>query len=149
MSDGNLSQSEADALIAMEKRREDDTLWSFPRPGASVIIPLVSADSREGFLLDVGRGGINIAKCKYQNRARKLVILVRLEIEGPTHQNPDGTEVPCPHLHMYREGYGDKWAYPVPAGQFPNLTDIWLSMHDFMAYCNVVDPPLFQGGLVL
>jgi hypothetical protein len=32
MADINLSQAEADALIAVEKRRIDDKEWSFPSP---------------------------------------------------------------------------------------------------------------------
>ena len=46
----NLTQTEADALIAMEKRRNDDTEWSYPDFGGHVTIPLVSIDRRESFL---------------------------------------------------------------------------------------------------
>ena len=28
------------------------------------------------------------------------------------HPNPHGTEIPCPHIHIYREDYDDKCAYP-------------------------------------
>src|SRR5690349_3665382 len=110
-----LTQSEADALIAMEKHRVNDDAWDYPGLGVSLSIPLVSIDKRENFILDVARGRIDLRKGTYQNRARQTVILVRLDFGGQPHRNPDGVEVSSPHLHVYREGYGDKWAIPVPA----------------------------------
>jgi|GEM_PF-998922 len=110
MADIILTQAEADDLIFMEKVCIDDQEWEFPSLGGAVSIPLVSRDKRENFMLDVSRGRIDLAKIKYQNRARQVVILVRLELAGPTHRNPDGEEIGCPHIHIYREGFGDKWA---------------------------------------
>ena len=52
-----------------------------------------------------------------------------------------------PHLHVYREGYGDKWAVPVPADRFGNLADVWQTLSDFMGYCNITQPPRIQRGL--
>lgn len=40
MADANLTQAEADALTAMEKRRSDDTEWQYPDLGGYVTIPL-------------------------------------------------------------------------------------------------------------
>lgn len=57
MADANLTQAEANALTAMEKRRSDDMEWDYPDLGGSVTIPLVSIDRRESFLLDLRRGG--------------------------------------------------------------------------------------------
>ena len=64
----NLTQAEADALLAMEKHRSDDTKWSYPDFGGHVTIPLVSIDRRESFLLDLRRGRIDLGKGIYQNR---------------------------------------------------------------------------------
>ena len=121
MAEINLTQTEADALIAMEKRRINDERWDYPVLGGSISVPLISADRKENFILDVSRGKINLAKGTYQNRARQVVVLVRLDFGGQPHRNPDGEELESPHLHVYREGYGDKWAVPVPTGAFPNL----------------------------
>jgi hypothetical protein len=49
MTDLNLTQAEADALIAMEKLRIDDRLWDYPGLGGTLIIPLVSVDRRGKF----------------------------------------------------------------------------------------------------
>ena len=75
------------------------------------------------------------------------MVLVRLDFGNQPHRNPDGDEVPSPHLHMYREGYGDKWAIQVPADRFPNLSDMWLALGDFMRFCNIVDRPNIIRGL--
>jgi hypothetical protein len=143
----NLTQAEADALIAMEKHRADDEARRYPSLGGSLIVPLVSADKREQFILDVWRGGIGLAKGTYQNRARQVVILLRLDFGGRPHQNPDGTEVPAPHLHVYREDYGDKWATPLPTDRFTDSDNLWRLLEDFMRYCNITRPPIIEKDL--
>ena len=120
---------------------------NYPVPGGQVRIPLISENKRERFFLDIERGIINLLKGKYQNRARQVVVLLRLDFGGPPHRNPDDGEVLCPHLHIYREGYGDKWAIPVPTDAFPDAADPWQTLADFMRYCNVVEPPLIRRGL--
>lgn len=147
MAEINLSQTEADVLIAMEKHRVNEERWDYPILGGSVSIPLISADRRENFILDVSRGKINLAKGTYQNRARQVVVLVRLDFGGQPHRNPDGEELQSPHLHVYREGYGDKWAVPVPTGAFQNITDTWKTLEDFMRFCNIANPPSIERGL--
>jgi len=142
-----LTQAEADGLIAMQKRRTDDREWQYPGTGGSATVPLESIDGREDFLLDVHRARIDLVKGTYQNRARHVVVLVRLDFGGRPHRNPDGEEIASPHLHIYREGFGDKWAYPLPADRFPNVLDAWLTLHDFMQFCNIVEQPTFSRGL--
>ena len=147
MPEVSLTQSEADALIAMEKHRLDEQEYDYPALGGSIAVPLVSLDKRESFLLDVSRGRIDLKKGAYQNRARQVVVLVRLDFGGPMHRNPDGLEMPCPHLHLYREGFGDKWALAVPADRFANLGDLWLTLEQFMQYCNITRAPNIRRGL--
>ncbi|HEY7442131.1 MAG TPA: hypothetical protein VH701_06920 [Vicinamibacterales bacterium] len=62
MADINLTQEDADALVAMEKHKADDTVYEY----------------------------------------------------GAPHRNPDDEEIPCPHLHLYREGYGDSLGDAAP-----------------------------------
>ncbi len=143
----NLPQSEADQLIAMEKIRVDDEMFDYPRLGGQISVPLVSRNKRENFILDISRGRIDLVKGTYQNRARQVVILVRLDFGGRPHRNPDGQEVSSPHLHIYREGFGDKWAVPVPANKFANMSDLWATLEDFMRFCNITEPPQIERGL--
>ena len=75
-------------------------------------------------MLDIARGRINLKKATYQNRARRVVILARLDLGGPPHENPDGEEISFPHLHTYRAGYADKWAVPAPTTLLPRTEDL-------------------------
>jgi len=147
MADINLTQDEANKLMAMEKRAVDEKDWQFPVPGDRIAIPLTSLDKRESFLLDLTRARIKLTKATYQNRARTAIILMRLDLDGPPHRNPDGVEIPCPHLHVYREGYGDKWAIPAPPATYSNTIDLFATFETFMQQCNVTHPPKIQKGL--
>jgi hypothetical protein len=143
----NLTQAEADALMAMPKVRINEDVWNYPGFGGTISIPLKSTDRRETFVLDVSRSQIDLLKGKYQNRGREVVVLVRLDFGGAPHRNPDGKEIVCPHLHLYQEGFSDKWAIEVPKDKFPNIADLWQTLQDFLRYCNVVEPPFIERGL--
>lgn len=149
MSETNLTQAEADALMRMDKRMVEETsVLELPDRGRSMCVPLVSTDRREQFLLDMRRGRVDSAKITYQDRARKIVVLQRLDVESAPHRNPDGEEIPSTHLHVYREGFGDKWACPVPEDSFPDLSDYHQTLRDFMKFCNVVRPPAVRRRLI-
>ena len=147
-SNTDLNQADADGLIALEKYKIDSREWRYPYTGGRTNIPLISSDRREEFYLDLYRGGIALNKRSLQTRARRVTTLVRLCVGGPPHRNPDYTEIPCPHLHVYREGYADKWAIPAPSADFANCQDIWDTLQDFMRYCNIVDPPIVRRELL-
>ena len=131
----------------MAKHRVDNAEWDYPDLGGGISVPLVSADRREQFVLDLRRGRIDLARGTYQTRGRQVVVLVRLDFGGAPHRNPDGEEIGSPHLHLYREGYGDKWAIGVPSDHFTDLGDRWQTLDDFMRYCSIVEPPIVRRGL--
>ena len=131
MANSDLTQAEADALMTLKKCRIDKTEWDNPGLGGRITLPLISTDRHEPFLLDLRRGRIDLAKGTYQDRGRQVVVLARLDFGGAPHRNPDGEEIASPHLHLYREGYGDKWAFPVPSDRFANLDDPRLTLEDF------------------
>ena len=108
---------------------------------------LPSLDERETFVLDVGRSYIKLSKLTLQTRAKVVVVLVRLDIDGPDHRNPDNSELPCPHIHLYREGFHDKWAFPVRPEDFRDLTNREQTVEDFMRFCRIVEPPQFAEGI--
>jgi hypothetical protein len=63
MADLNLTQEEADRLIAMEKHAANaNENLLFPGPGERLAIPLSSADKRENFMLDITRAQIKLTK---------------------------------------------------------------------------------------
>ncbi|MEO8064512.1 MAG: hypothetical protein ABI821_17375 [Pseudomonadota bacterium] len=147
MTEINLTQSEADSLLATEKHRVDNTRWNFPDLGGGITIPLISANKKEEFLLDVSRGRINLKKGTFQSRARQVVILLRLDFCGPPHRNPDDAEIASPHLHVYREGWGDKWAVPAPEEWFIQPDDVIKVLEAFMTRCNITQRPVIERGL--
>jgi restriction endonuclease S subunit len=148
MADASLTQSEADVLFATEKYRIDTKEWDYPYGGGGVSVPLVSIDRREPYFLDIFRSRIDLAKGRYQNRGREVVVLARLDFGGRPHRNPDQAYIGSPHLHRFREGYGDKWAFPVPAERFADLNDAWRTLEDFMTYCNIIVRPVIRRGLL-
>lgn len=142
-----LEQQQADQLIAMRKRLVDAAPIRFPIAGSSVQLDAKSQDGRESFLFDVNRKGrIKLSKCTYQERYALVEILLRLDLDGPPHENPDGTEVPCPHLHVYREGFGVRWAYAIPA-DFTDTADLVKTLLEFLRYCRVDDIPPIQKSV--
>ena len=141
-----ISENEAQALLQMEKHYTNSVSFVFTGLGEALRIPLFSGDRREEFVLDITRSRIEIRKTTMQNRARKAIILARLDLGGPPHRNPDGEEIPCPHMHLYREGYGDKWAVPLP-NDFTNSSDVQLTLNEFMQYCTIVTKPNIKWGL--
>ena len=142
----NLTQAEADSLLLMPKVKTDDKVWEYPGTGGTICIPLSSVNGKEKFFLDIRRAWIAM-KGTYQARGRHVIVLARLDFGGPPHRNPDEEEIPCPHLHLYREGYGDKWAYPIPVEYFPSIDDRWQTLQSFMSYCHIVEVPTITKGL--
>ena len=118
-----------------------------PHPGGRLVIPLTSTDKREAFVLTLTRVQIKLTKASYQNLARKSIILMRLDLDGAPHRNPDGEEIPCPHLHIYREGFGDKWATPAPVARYRNTQDLYSTLWEFLDHCNVTQSPQIEKGL--
>jgi len=67
---------------------------------------------------------------------RRTIILVRVDTEGGPHRNPDDTMIPCPHIHLYKEGDSDHWAEPL-SNYFTNTSDTIKILHEFMEYCHI------------
>ena len=142
----DLTQREADELLAMPKRRLTDMKHT-AMGGQGIMIALASMNRREAFDLGIWKSQAILYKGSYRMKGRSVVILARIDFGGPPHRNPDGVDVPCPHLHLYREGYGDKIATALPADRFKNPADIWLLLDEFMDYCNIIEKPEFERVL--
>lgn len=153
VSEIKLTQNEADRLIALEKHceylalGETQPIYSYPSLGGKLAIPLICLNKKENFMLDIYRNKIMLTKETRQLRGRQIIPLLRLDTGGAPHTNPDGEEIPSPHLHIYREGYGDKFAVYVPSDKFLNLTNSWETLWNFMTFCNVKKPPQLNPEL--
>ena len=157
-----LTQSEADALFAMPKKPKSNDAVTFPHAGGKLLAEFVSIDGREVFLFNINRASIAVSKCTYQKRARQVEILRRLDIDGSPHTNPavetvpleflapyNGLEIPCPHLHIYVEGFAAKWAIPASADLINSNADLYVVMENFLQYCNVQEMPNIERGLFI
>ena len=103
---------------------------------------LKSKVSQNEFILNIDRGKIELSKIKYQSRHKQTnCILSRIDTSGPRHQNPDGEFIECPHIHIYKEGYNDKWAYPLDENKFRDTSDLCQLLNDFLLFFNVEDIP--------
>lgn len=147
MSKSYLSQKEADYLFSLEKVAKGNTTYTLPIFGGKITIPLVSSSNNEEFILDVYRSRIELSKNTFQNRGRGVFCLCRIDLKGPGHVNPDGEEIPCNHIHFYTEGFGDRWAYPLPE-EFKNLNTSREILDKFMDLCNITGKPLISKELL-
>ena len=122
-------------LISMLKNLVNtDEQFAFPSTGEHKMLDLISEDSRYKFIVDVNRKGyINISKRAYQARYRKDIVLLRLDVCGPPHANPDGVVLSGNHLHVYKEGYEDKIAIDIP-DEIVNPDDMYQTLIDFLVY---------------
>lgn len=115
---------------------------------------LQSVDRRERFLPAVERGQRKRIRLKYQTRARKVIVLARLDLNGPAHQNPpdDSTYRPNerlsgPHMHLYRENFEDRIAYElsdVPRLIIRDLGSSVSCLEDFLRFSGMSRWPAIQ-----
>ena len=77
--------------------------------------------------------------------------MVRLDIgETLRHVNPDGGVIEGSHIHIYREGYDSKYAFPLDefSSRFLDPNNVIKTLADFARYCNIVELPAIQGRLI-
>ena len=149
-----LAQLEADRLLRLEKAFVSRETIDFHLSHTfHETHDLHSRDRRELFVLDVERGGRHRARLKFQTRARKTIVLARIDISGKPHRNLEhyphrpGERFTGTHIHMYHEGFDDRVAYlpeDLPEFRIPATTNdlAWLSA--FFDFCQIVDVPPVQ-----
>ncbi len=142
----DLEQGIADYLIKLPKHYEGKDRKSFPSIGGKVEFDLFSDDRKEKFILTINQKNV-VLYYTFQTRARNCYVLARLDYGAP-HLNPDGTRIGSPHLHIYREGYGDKFAVQLPKELFTKEEDPIQTFEDFLNYCKVDGSLPIEYGLV-
>ncbi|MBD3920479.1 hypothetical protein H8B09_17080 [Paenibacillus sp. PR3] len=132
-----LTDPEARRLLDAVKTLVSANKINFPSLQSYITLEASSSQTSDRFQIDIQRKTLNVKKCTYQTRYKKSINLLRIDIEGPAHPNPDGTEIPCPHIHIYREGYDDKWAYPLSSEIITDPNDLVQVLINFLEYNNI------------
>lgn len=156
-----LPQAEADRLLQMPKEFVDQDPIEFHLNAPMNTERLLrSIDRREEFILDMDRGNRKRIQLKFQTRARKVIILARLELSAAPHKNPPispykpGEELSGNHLHIYCEGFEDRIAY-----ELSDVPDLGISqvfpdnpgveyLERFMKFCRIQTWPSIQTVLL-
>ncbi|WPX08072.1 DUF6978 family protein [Anaerocellum danielii] len=141
-----IEQALADYLIRTEKIILEKKI-NFPIVNTSLTLNVICVDNNsEKILIDINRKGtLKLTRCTYHKRYQTNITLIRLDIDTKPHRNPDGTKVGPTHIHIYKEGYGDKWAYPLDEFDcFSNTDDLVQAFIDFCKFCNIKEIPIVQ-----
>ncbi len=133
-----MTKEKAQELINVMKRILTTGIYYLPPAGTMNKIPLQSVLSpKDRFLVYVNR------KSKIVQNKYTLLLhfpeenLIRIDVNGTVHVNPDGTQIPCPHIHMRTKDQGqwDQWAFELPA-IFGDTEDCTVTLRDFLHYCH-------------
>ena len=143
-----LSQEEADRLLMMEKdyipdgNNEPTDKLKLPISGGKLNISFLSCDKKEKFAMTIFKGRIELSKVSFTHRCRSTVVIARVDITSGEHRNPDGEVIHGNHLHQYREGYGDRFAIPLP--EYFSAKNTLDRVDKFMDYCHITAKPEFE-----
>ncbi len=142
-----LTRDDATRLMSMAKRFSiGDTI--ILGPGRSEARALEAEDPKEKFILDLRVSKYKLSKFTTQNRVRVAIPLIRLDVDGSPHTNPDGELIEGTHLHLYQVGFDDKWAYPLDPNVFTDQKDKVKMLEEFCKYCNISDLPAIQVAML-
>lgn len=120
-----------------------ETSINLPLNGEKIQFKLQDKENHENFFLDVNRSGIiELSKFTLQNRFT-ITPLLRLDIDSAPHMNPDGSKVSRNHMHIYKEGFGDSWAYELGKTNWTDLAQCKSFQDYFYTFykcCNIILP---------
>ena len=143
-----LSQTEYEIVMELQKEFEDGITPLMLGPGpVRWTRQLFSPETREEFILDYHKGSIAIEKFVINHRYRQSIILLRYCHTG-RHTNPDGITLDGPHIHMYREGYADKYAFPAADMGINISDDIQVIFRKVLQLCNIQNTPTINFNLL-
>ena len=133
-----MTKETAQELIQVFKTIIKTGTYYLPPVGSSNAIELKSVQStKDKFIVYVNRTS-KIVKNKYTLYLHYPEEgLLRMDVNGPDHINPDGKKIPCPHIHMRMDDSGkwDAYAFDLPA-IFGDTDDCISTLQSFLQYCH-------------
>jgi hypothetical protein len=140
----SITQSEYDFLMGQKKVFDDSSLpIEFGPAPIHWTRQVNSLSSKDIFLIDFRRGSIEISKYTVNKRYRQTIIMLRYD-NGGRHTNPDGTKFEGAHVHLYKEGFDDKFAYPISTVGIEETDSIETVFTKIMYFCNISKFPTIE-----
>jgi len=139
-----MTQGEYDYLMNLEKSFEDPLtpINIGPNP-IKWTREIVCTQEHESFVLDFYKGSLELSRYTFNKRYRQTLIMLRYDNEG-RHTNPDGISFDGRHVHLYREGYNDKFAFPVEEIGIFTDAPVEVVFNKIMSYCKIRRYPSIQ-----
>ena len=109
-------------IIIYEEKQFLDSHADFPALHNTIKLNGLGQRTKYEYIVDVNRKYYLLNRITYHQRVFTNITLLRLDIDTKPHRNPDGKKINGTHLHVYREGYGDSWAYEL---NDPALHELW------------------------
>lgn len=147
----SISQPEFGYLMTLEKNFTDSAEISLGPAPIRWQRELLAKKTKDAFTLHFYRGSVELKKFTYNKTVRTSIVLIRYDALG-RHTNPPGTDGKSfdgPHVHLYRDGFDDKWAFPVTEIKLkenptPTMEEVF---EKFCAYCSILDCPPIQSSI--
>jgi len=109
---------------------------------------IVAPDYKEMFILDYYRGKIEI-KYTYNKRYRKSTVILRFDSFGRhTNPGPNFEKFDGPHVHIFKEGYDDKFAYPIEVLNITPTENDQEVLEKICTYFNITARPSIQLSML-
>lgn len=127
----------------------------FPMQGDILSLDVEAVDSNNIYLIDINKKYATLERVTFQDRFRKSIVLLRLDIGNKPHTNPDGNTIGGNHIHVYCDGFNDSFAFalddPILNEINPNfnLDDFKTKNHQelfeaFSDFCNISNFPAIE-----
>ena len=128
-----ITQIEYESLMQLLKEFKERNPLSLKEHWSREIIAPETGDS---FMLDFYNGRIEFKKFSINKRYRNTIILIRYCSHG-VHTNPDGIQFTGSHLHLYKEGFDDKFAVGIGTIGATSSSTIVEVLEKFLDYCKI------------
>lgn len=137
----DLSTSRAEEILGLRKEFEDRQPLEITQ-GSKVVKELTAVTLQLVLVFDLTFYGPGRFSLQVRLAPPSHLVLVRLDVgASAVHKNPDDALVPAPHLHLYRQGYNDGFAYPIDPSDFRDISDLNKTYDDFCRKFNIGKRP--------
>lgn len=132
-----LTQALADRYRLSPKRLKNGGTLNLNAEFKIIGEELISDEFGDIFKLDLRKNKIELKVLNCNTRANDCFVIARLDVNDREHKNPDGTKVGETHLHIYKEGYNDRYAYDPSKYGFSNYNDVPALILQFANFCKI------------